>query len=387
MTSEKLVKTCKYLDANQQAAAVCISDHLGACYPREILSTKITDYRNIDLHAFMEKRKKFIAELNAGKTNLCDGCAFLETKRECDVNFDKLSWLNIANFTTCNLRCKYCYFSEEQLGAKLEKEDRQLLPIVKNMAEQGLFTDHICLAIAGGEPLLFEDIPETLNYLSQKYKSPNFSLQSNSTLSNRIEPIIEALKNFNKGWSVLYTSVDAGTRETYKQIRGRDLFEDLKQNLYKYTKAGVFTSIQPKYILLDEEGMYNLGLKDIYGFAKLLLKIYRLNPRATDLVIDRNLRERGTKLSKKMLHATTILTYAAKALNINVHYSPCGFILEEDVILIRKLASKYFWSIKSLEELPYFITLSFIILYTQTKCFVKINKKRLKKLLILNKYL
>lgn len=370
---EKTIKICKYLDGNQEGGVICINDNLAACYPcSAVCRTKIADYRNINLTEFVEKRKKFVEDLNANKTNLCDDCVFLEIRNENEIDLDKFSILNVASYTTCNLRCKYCYFTDEQLGAKLTPESRKLLPIVKNMAEQGYFTDKILLAIAGGEPLLFDDIPETLEYLSSKYSAPAFNLQSNSTLSNRIDGIINALKNFKCGWTNLYTSVDAGTRETYKSIRGRDLFENLKQNLYKYAKASVFTTMQLKYILLNEDGMYNLDLKDLYGFLRIATKVGFLNSRATDIVIDRNLYQKKIRLSKEIVDAAVILVYFAKKVNLNIRYSPCAFIEPVDIDLIEKLAKEYPKKKKGFKELYAYILFN---LYITGFCLLKKIKK------------
>ena len=206
------------------------------------------------------------------------------------------------------------------------------------MSTQGLLRQNVCLAIAGGEPTLFDDIPETLEYLNENYKYARFNLQSNSTLTKKVEKLIKPLQNFKAGYKNLYTSIDAGTRETYRRIRGKDLFNDLVKNLLNYAKTGTFTSMQLKYILLNEEGMYNLDLKDLWGYARLVAKIRYFNPNKTDIIIDRNLYERGIRFSQDMLEAAVILAYVAKKLNLGICYSACGFIAQEDIELIEKLA-------------------------------------------------
>ena len=287
------VKICRYLDGNEDGACICIDDVMSLCYPKSLRKKHIEDYSNIDLSEMINERKDLFLKINTGKSCECDDCPFLHTKKMKDIDLENFAWINIANYTTCNLRCKYCYFNDEQLGAKLPKESRQLLPIIKNMSTQGLLRQNVCLAIAGGEPTLFDDIPETLEYLNKNYKYARFNLQSNSTLTKKVEKLIKPLQNFKAGYKNLYTSIDAGTRETYRRIRGKDLFNDLVENLLNYAKTGTFTSMQLKYILLNEEGMYNLDLKDLWGYARLVAKISYFNPNKTDIIIDRNLYERG----------------------------------------------------------------------------------------------
>lgn len=375
---EQQVKTCSYLNSNELGAAICINKNLSLCYPKSDTTViNINDYTNIDLKDFIQKRKDFFLKLNNAETDVCNNCPFLKEKSMKDVCLDSISWLNIANFTTCNLRCKYCYFSPELLGAKLEKKDRQLLPIVKNMAAQGVLTENVCLAIAGGEPTLFEDIPETLEFLKNNFKQPRFNLQSNSTLTSNIENIMDAIKTFPSNWKNLYTSVDAGTPETYKKIRGRDLYKALVNNLYNYARNGVFTHMQLKYILLDDadNDMYNLSYKDVWGFCKLVAKIVLLNPNNTMIVLDRNLFQSEQRFSPKMLEAASIMSFVAKQLNINIHYSACGYISSEDVCLIEELASCYKKRKKTLQEMLLFYDFMLISSVVKMKKVLKVLKK------------
>jgi hypothetical protein len=82
----------------------------------------------------------------------------------------------------------------------------------------------------------------------------------------------------------LYTSVDAGTAETYKFVRGKNLYADLQKNLINYAKNNIFNNITLKYILMFDHS--NTSDKDIFGFLNLFGKIMRYQKGKMALTID-----------------------------------------------------------------------------------------------------
>ncbi len=331
------IKTCKFLDAKQQGAVILIGDASKICYDRGIKITDIKDYGNIDIDKIIEGRRAFINDLNSGKTDKCDGCECLQIREENEVDQEKISWLNIASFTTCTLRCKYCYFNNNELGAKLADENRLLMPIVMQLHNKKILTDNVCLAIAGGEPLLFKDIPETLLFLKKNYNNPRFNFQSNCTITPKVKELANVLKNTEMSWKNLYTSLDSGTRETFKKIRGRDLYNVVKENILTFARSNCFTDIQLKYILLDgKDGNYNLSKKDIIGFCNFVKQVKENTLSHVSIAIDRDLKYGNQPLSKALLDSAIKVAKFAHQNNIPYYLSNCGFISEEDRQKINK---------------------------------------------------
>ena len=346
------MKICKYLDGNQIGMAMLYTPCASVCCDRGIPLMDIDDFSSMDVNKYIALRNDFIEGINNGTRHECEGCVSLVEKNRNEVDTNKFSCINLATFTTCNLRCKYCYYKEQQLGAKLEENKKYIMPVLLKLHNTGRLKDNICLGIAGGEPTLFEDIPEALAFLEKNYKNPRFNLQSNSTLTTRVRNIAKAIQSANMPWKHLYTSVDAGTKETYKKIRGRDLFYEMTNNLIFYAKNGVFTDMGIKYMLLNnpEKDIYNLSMEDIFGFCNLLKSIVKFNPNKTIVYIDRDMNDPQKLMSTEMLKAGGIISYAARKLGIDCIYSTGNFICEQDRCYINNFADNYEIMEKTPEE-------------------------------------
>jgi len=78
------------------------------------------------------------------------------------------------------------------------------------------------------------------------------------------EKLADTIKKYN---GAVGLSVDSGTRETYRLVKGCDMFDKVIENLYKYLQYG---SIRLKYVILPG---INDGDKDIKGIIALLRKL------------------------------------------------------------------------------------------------------------------
>lgn len=276
-------KTCEWLDSNIWGGIQILDDNILPCCitSTPCIHEKDLDYSKISVEEIIEKRKRLQEEINEGTA--CQGCEHIVEKEESDIDVGKVQYLSIGLFSTCNLRCRYCYFTHEELSDKLTPERTHLLPFVKKLSEHNMLKDNVSMGIAGGEPTLFEDLPETIKFLENTYKKPSVTLLSNSSISGRVDKIVEGLKDA-KLYKVLYTSVDCGTRETYKFLRGKDLFNDLSGNLLKYAKNKTFNLITLKYILMFDH--CNTDDKNIFGFLRLFGKVMNAQSGEMAITID-----------------------------------------------------------------------------------------------------
>ncbi|MEI0528419.1 radical SAM protein [Brachyspira intermedia] len=332
-------KICHWLDSNLYGGLLLIDgDKCSACCVKGFnlfKNNRRIKFKDIDIEELKQARIELFNDINNNIRHECDNCEYLIVKDEKDININNLSFLSIANFKTCNLRCKYCYYSDKELGSKLEEEDRYIFPILKKFHENNMLKkEGFCLGLAGGEPLLINDIVETAKFIKDNYPNSIINVQSNSTLTMAVENIAYEFKKLDGIYKTLYTSIDAGTEENYKKIRGVNLFNRLKNNLILYAENSSFDEIMLKYILLEdkEKELNNLSEKDIIGFCQIVQLIKSKNKNKTIVVLDKDLRTNGTKISDDMLDAAGKIYYICKELlDVDINFIGGGLITNSKI--------------------------------------------------------
>jgi wyosine [tRNA(Phe)-imidazoG37] synthetase (radical SAM superfamily) len=184
--------------------------------------------------------------------NFCKGCR--------EICHDVWNHTKFTNFSLsiypspCNLRCKYCnYFQKNELFTN----DEYLLrakQIFTRVRERGLLSDEFTIYLCSGE--------FTANHRKDIIKEI-FSDGHILGLTNGVvfdETLAEKLED---GVSCLVISMDAGTRETYKELRGADAFERVCRNIERYTKYG---NVRIKYILLKDVNDNELDWNGVVDF-------------------------------------------------------------------------------------------------------------------------
>jgi len=343
------MKICKWLDSNEWGALHFENGIVSACCTRPTpLLTKNIDYSTLTLEELQNARKAFFDGINDGSRSDCDGCGLLIEKDENSIRMDKINALILLPFTTCNLRCNYCYLSHEELGKKLELEKTKILPIIQNLHEIGFLSENFALVLGGGEPTLLKDIDETLQFMENNFQNPYFKLLSNSSIQHKVLEISQKLQKINNVFKVLYTSIDCGNAETFAKMKGQDLFYDVVNNIYKYAISNVFNEIQLKYIILEDESNTSDG--NIFGFGNVCKLISDNNLSKTSIVIDadvRNNRISHTPINSQMLNAAGKLYYIVHhLLNLQVEWlggrlSDRSDVGLKDIERIKEFAASY----------------------------------------------
>ncbi len=129
----------------------------------------------------------------------------------------KLKRISLNITKDCNLQCKHCFTSSGN-GCSDSLDKKTVFKIIDEMAEIPL------LAIGGGEPLIYKDIFEVLNYA--KEKGVETSIVTNSLLIT--EDIIEKLNKASV--KIINVSID-GMKENHDYIRGEGTFEKTVEKL------------------------------------------------------------------------------------------------------------------------------------------------------------
>jgi hypothetical protein len=110
----------------------------------------------------------------------------------------------------------------------------------------------------GGEPTILKELDEGYSLISQSVKKVIF--HTNSIIFS--DSIYRNLGQKNTAETFVKTSIDAGTPELYKKIRGGDFFYRAFDNLQKYAAKSPQT-VFAKYIVLSE----NCDLHEVRSFV------------------------------------------------------------------------------------------------------------------------
>jgi radical SAM protein with 4Fe4S-binding SPASM domain len=138
--------------------------------------------------------------------------------------------LNIEVTNHCNLRCIMCPrhltnrgygFIDEQLYGKIIDE------VVR---EGGVET---LTLIKDGEPLLHPKLDELIAYAKKWRAAKKIEIFTNGFYLNQNQWGERMVKS---GLDLMNVSIDAATRETYKKIRGVDVFDQVVDNVKEFAK-------------------------------------------------------------------------------------------------------------------------------------------------------
>jgi wyosine [tRNA(Phe)-imidazoG37] synthetase (radical SAM superfamily) len=172
---------------------------------------------------------------------------------------DRKAWtINFFSENQCNLECNYCTVLRN--NPIKNHSDRKLSQIIEETKRIGLVSDDYLLILStGGEPLLDKRLGEYLD----AFDGQAMTVNTNGTIFN--DRLFELM---NRKIIHLVISLDSGTPQTFKQIKGKDLFEKVKTNIIKYSAAKIGLVVL-KYVIVP--GM-NDKAQDIDGFIDLAMQ-------------------------------------------------------------------------------------------------------------------
>lgn len=171
----------------------------------------------------------------------------------------------------CNLRCKMCYFSDENKRISLKGifSDEQIEKVGKAFFSRALKLQVGC----GAEPTLYKNLPDIIA-LGKKYGVPYISMTTNGVLLNKDS--IE--KCLNAGLNEITISMHGVLKETYEYFMTNANFEKFHEvlNLLTEAKAKYDFNIRINYTI-NEQNLDEL----IYFFDEfndIQLDILQLRP-------------------------------------------------------------------------------------------------------------
>ncbi|WJY16669.1 glycosyltransferase [Pectobacteriaceae bacterium CE90] len=202
----------------------------------------------------LKEKKDLFSRINKGEAPECDGCPFLEFDEWGDLDELKPEHLSLEYHSVCNMKCEYC--SDKYYGGKEASYD--IYDLLKNIDLS------LCNSIVwgGGEPTLDKEFPAHLRYLSNKFPNLKQRVITNST--KFIDALSDAINNDRAN---VITSIDAGTKSKFFQIRQNKGFDRVISNLKKYASLRP-QNITIKYIFTEN----NNDKSEVLAFVKTMLE-------------------------------------------------------------------------------------------------------------------
>lgn len=222
----------------------------------EASKTKITK------KMIMEKRKWIYDLLNDDHSETpCKHCSMVIYKKPEEVRFDELGHMDLAAETTCNLRCNFCGYTHFDSFADAKYD---ALEILKEFQPEDV-TWNSAVDFNGGEPTLLKDFDDYIGYFESR-KSRVF-LFTNGVIYK--QSVYDGLINGTVRWCIV--SLDAGTKSTYNKMKKSTKFNQVLENIARYSEAGNMGGggCSVKYIFHED----NCGDDDINGFSYAMLAL------------------------------------------------------------------------------------------------------------------
>ena len=200
-----------------------------------------------------EAKENLIHQINQGEKTGCWQCPHLEEKEWPSVKTEKLDIISIEHHSHCNMRCSYC--SDVYYGGKNPSYD--IFGFLNELIKKNKIAKNLLVAWGGGEPTMFKDFSKLIGFINSRLKPLSQRFFSNAI--NYDESIAELIAS---GTASLITSIDAGSKDTFRKVRGVNQYAKVLRNLKKYFALSP-DNIVIKYIFTEE----NYALEELSSFA------------------------------------------------------------------------------------------------------------------------
>lgn len=204
--------------------------------------TPIIQSKNIDSYITM------LSSCLDGYNYFCMGCPEKGTYevQEYDIRdlLDiSLIWIN-HHRNYCDCKCTYCDFW------KTPVHPFSIRPLLKELLSSGFVNPKACISWGGGESTILPEFEETATNLLEK----GFEQQ---VLTNALRPSRAVQKILKEGKGRVIVSLDCGTGDTYRAIKGVNGFKRVVDTLKAYADAAHnVQDITIKYIIFDQNNAH-----------------------------------------------------------------------------------------------------------------------------------
>ena len=213
---------------------------------------------------FLKMRKDWLNQLNANpKKSPCFGCAlFCEEYCDDDYKIYTVTY-GTTDLSLCNFKCGYCSSGTVGDTSFCDSDNKHSFKELVETLERRNLISPIWTTLGMGSGEITVDLNRKELYeLANKYYTQYFS--NGSIFAPEIDVSLKANK------AELVVSIDAGTEETFCKIKKVNLFNEVCDNMLKYSTEGGNENICLKYIFIPD---VNDNDTDFSGFAELCGKV------------------------------------------------------------------------------------------------------------------
>jgi len=264
---------------------------------------------------WQEYTTKLVDDIRNERPNACQKChllkfgAWRKTIRLSEINFGSNQPGDICNFS-----CTYCFCENTFKRLKNATDGLTTYEVLRQISEMPEYdTDDFIVQLANGEFCANKHCEEMLDILLQK----KWKIELLSNMSIYKEKLATLMRDGRV--ILLLTSLDAGTRETFKAIKRVDRFDRVVENLKKYPTDK--TRLMLKYIFLEGVNDNEADIDGYYEIVKDTGGIISLSANLT------------TPYTEKMKELTLRIVKKAKADGIDVSTSS-SYITPQDAKFI-----------------------------------------------------
>ena len=126
--------------------------------------------------------------------------------------------IDLSNY--CQLECDFCQFAQYRKANEVQMDFGMFQLLVDDLEELGTKT---ITFTGGGEPLLYSWFEEAVEYV--KCADLELGLITNGVLLNRWNYLVNE-------FTFIRVSIDASTKQTYEEVKGRDYFIRVLDNVH-----------------------------------------------------------------------------------------------------------------------------------------------------------
>jgi MoaA/NifB/PqqE/SkfB family radical SAM enzyme len=197
-------------------------------------------------------------------------------------NRKRLRYVDFAIDYSCNLKCKHCFATalKDNARKRMELED------YRRVAEECMRLGAVNFSFQGGEPLLYDKLPDIINACSPELNI--ISVTTNGTLLTK-----EKIKSLRRsGVDILTVSLDSSKREEHDLFRGMTgAFDKTMTGIKLALECGIRITIGT---VVTHQTLKTEGLKGLIDFAlKHRILLYFILPvpagswnENTDILLD-----------------------------------------------------------------------------------------------------
>ena len=204
------------------------------------------------ISSFFLRRERVMSGSVLEECKNCINLVFIRKTR-------KITRINLCGHGVCQFKCAYCdpYYNIHDV----ENTYKAFAKYYNELKAQSLLSNDFAFSIALGEITVNPLENKILDFVIENTRETPNASQVISNCGVYSEKVAMILRN----GGILTVSVDAGTRDSFKKIRGVDFYEQVLENIKKYISDG---EVWIKYIFMRDG--YNSSIEDIDGFMDFI---------------------------------------------------------------------------------------------------------------------